>query len=46
MAQEQIEILGKRGIQVDFHLLPETKHEINSSVAMTIKSIVESVWKK
>ncbi len=46
MAQEQIEILNKRGIQVDFHLLPETKHEINSSVAMTIKSIVESVWKK
>jgi predicted esterase len=46
MGQEQIELLKKRGIFVNSYVLPDTKHEINSSVALTIKNILESSWKK
>jgi predicted esterase len=46
MAQEQIELLKKRDIIVDSYVLPDTKHEINSSVVLTIKNILESTWKK
>jgi predicted esterase len=46
MAQEQIHLLQKRGVPVSSFLLPDTKHEINTSVALTVKTILESSWKK